>query len=229
MKKQPLPTQNLNLVALTSGLVQNPHRHTDVAVKQIQKSMAEVGQLTPILVKEIRGKYIIADGHRRVRAAENLGWKNISARIYKGPLPSAQLWAEANGSTRGIKGADWFYGWSMETTEGDSKEFLKRMNSTTAHHIRGCIRLFGKKRAVEIALTGKTSPVIHSFASIVFSNMKGRLRDKMTRTEKEVGEWMIDHGSDVRKLIDSKPPIRVLKKLHTRMKNGEPFPRGEWD
>lgn len=226
--KKPLPTQNLNLVALTAGRVQNPHRHTDVAVKQIQKSMEEVGQLTPILVKELRGKYIIADGHRRVRAAENIGWKTISARVYKGPLPSAQLWAEANGSTRSIKGADWFYGWARETNAG-SEEFLKRMSGATAAHIRGCIRLFGKKRAVEIALTGKASPVIHSFVSIVFSNMKGRLRDKMTRTEREVGEWMIAHGSDVRKLIEGKPPLRVLKKLHTRMKNGEPFPRSEWD
>lgn len=220
--------KDVPLSSLENGLVQNPSRQSDVAVKILQESIEEVGLLTAILVKQRGQKLMIADGHRRAQAMRNLGWKEIRASVYTGPLTEAELWAAANGSTRGIRGADWFYGWAMEAEEGNSDVFLERMNKSTAAHIRSFVKLFGKSRSVEIGKTGKVSPVLQSFVALVHTSMSARLKDNMKLSAKQVGEWMVSHGSDIRKLIDTKPPIAVLRKLHTRMAKGEPFPRGDW-
>jgi ParB family chromosome partitioning protein len=51
--------------------------------KDLQASMAKVGQLTPILVEaaDEDGKHRILSGHRRVTAARALKWKEIEAEV----------------------------------------------------------------------------------------------------------------------------------------------------
>jgi DNA modification methylase len=56
----------------------NPRLHTDDQVSQIANSMREFGQ-TQLVVVDERGEIIA--GHGRIRAAEQLGWKDVAVGI----------------------------------------------------------------------------------------------------------------------------------------------------
>lgn len=47
----------------------------------LKQSIADKGQIQPIIVRKIRGGYIVFDGNRRVIAMEGLGHEAVKARI----------------------------------------------------------------------------------------------------------------------------------------------------
>jgi len=225
-----MKTTNIPMKQIVCGRSQNAIRHDAPAIQQIAKSIEEIGLLSPILVKERCDVYAIADGHRRFASYVSLEKTEIRAIIYKGELTEAELWAAANGATRAVSGADWFYSWARECedSEGDPRAFLARMKGTTAAHIRACVRLFTKLRAIEIGLQGRRSPVVASFANLIHAHMASRLGTEMKISERDIGEWLLVHGMEIRKLISTNPSKRVVRKIHGRMRRAEAFPKADW-
>ena len=54
------------------------------APSSLRRSMAERGQLVPLIVADTNDGYTIIDGRRRYDAAKQLGWTKIEATIYSG-------------------------------------------------------------------------------------------------------------------------------------------------
>ena len=50
-------------------------------LRELQKSMGEIGLLVPIKVRPLGDAYEAVFGHRRLQAAKNLGWKKIEAIV----------------------------------------------------------------------------------------------------------------------------------------------------
>ncbi|MCB1176386.1 MAG: ParB/RepB/Spo0J family partition protein [Leptospiraceae bacterium] len=50
-------------------------------IKDLVDSISNLGLLEPIIVRPLNGKYMIIAGERRFRAVQELGWKEISAKI----------------------------------------------------------------------------------------------------------------------------------------------------
>jgi ParB/RepB/Spo0J family partition protein len=51
----------------------------------LKESMSDVGLLYPLLVFPLDNGYEVADGHRRLLAARELGWGQISCIVFSGP------------------------------------------------------------------------------------------------------------------------------------------------
>jgi len=53
--------------------------------RQLMASLAEVGQLLPIVVvrAEVADRYVVVDGYKRVRAARRLRWDTVAATIWE--------------------------------------------------------------------------------------------------------------------------------------------------
>lgn len=226
-------SRQIPLEKLVHSKVQNPSRHKPSAIKLLAADMEARGQLADIHVQAIgNGMFRIAEGHRRTEAARMLGWKYITAKVHDPRESASDLWARANGMTRSVKGADWLYGWAtlaQSDDEAAARDYLAIMPKHTAQHIMGCVKLFGRARAVEIGLAGDVSPVMQSFARLAHAYMAQRLKGGMALSEKDVAEWMLEHGMEIRKLLGMRPPTALLRKLHTRMANNQPFPRGDWE
>ncbi|WP_169836736.1 ParB/RepB/Spo0J family partition protein [Thiomonas intermedia] len=72
-----------------------PRRHFDpVSLDALARSMAVVGQLQPIGVREAGAQWVIVYGERRWRAAKLLGWSSLLARVYQ-PLGAVTLVLQA--------------------------------------------------------------------------------------------------------------------------------------
>lgn len=50
-------------------------------VQEIQKSLSQLGQLQPIIVRQEKEKYQLIDGFKRYYASEELGWAHLQAKI----------------------------------------------------------------------------------------------------------------------------------------------------
>ena len=54
------------------------------AEKAMERSMRKYGQLTPVIVGQLDGKYEMVDGFKRLRAGRKLGYKSLQARLMPG-------------------------------------------------------------------------------------------------------------------------------------------------
>jgi ParB family chromosome partitioning protein len=74
---------------------EQPRRHFDAeTLEALAQSMAMIGQLQPIGVREAGAHFVIVYGERRYRAAKILGWTSVSARVYQ-PIGAATLVLQA--------------------------------------------------------------------------------------------------------------------------------------
>ena len=74
---------------------EQPCRHFDAeSLDALAQSMAMIGQLQPIGVREAGAHFVIVYGERRYRAAKILGWSKLSARVYQ-PMGAATLVLQA--------------------------------------------------------------------------------------------------------------------------------------
>jgi len=56
-------------------------KEEEAEIEELMKSLSQVGQLQPIVVRRVGDKYRIICGYRRYLAAKRLGWDKIPARI----------------------------------------------------------------------------------------------------------------------------------------------------
>lgn len=59
---------------------------SDASIAELAASMGEYGQRQPIEVEPVNGRYNLVFGNRRLRAAELLGWTQLSAIVLAKPL-----------------------------------------------------------------------------------------------------------------------------------------------
>lgn len=68
----------------------NPRRHYDQHdLEQLADNMRTVGQITPVLLRPVKGGYELAAGHRRCRAAKLAGHPTVSAMVR--PMTDAEF------------------------------------------------------------------------------------------------------------------------------------------
>ena len=76
-----------------------------VAYAAMERSIAQYGQITPVVVGQPAGsKYEMVDGFKRYRASKKLGHKSLSCRVLKGKdrvLKSAMLYLNTQVSSIG--------------------------------------------------------------------------------------------------------------------------------
>lgn len=66
----------------------------------LKDSMLDIGLLYPLLVFPKNGGYEVADGHRRLLAARDLGWVKIACLIFEGPRGARGRQAPRESNTR---------------------------------------------------------------------------------------------------------------------------------
>jgi len=96
MPSKPITTRGLIEIDSIHPSDYNPRRYHDPAAHEdLKRSLSEVGQLVPILVRlnpHVPKAYEIVCGERRWRAAKELGWERIEA-IYDSRLDGNQVLA----------------------------------------------------------------------------------------------------------------------------------------
>lgn len=76
------------------------------SLNHLQNSIKTVGlQYPPLVVAAPGGKYVIVDGHRRFKVAENLGWPSISVLCTEGH--GDELFAHVSGNVAKMRASDW--------------------------------------------------------------------------------------------------------------------------
>ncbi len=105
----------------------NPTKRTqDNAIRSLINSMREFGQLAPIT---ITSKNEVADGHRRIAAALQLGWDSVHATIAPAHLTLSALWVAINADTKPINGAAYIEathrGLSVEQVRGRHRVLIE--------------------------------------------------------------------------------------------------------
>lgn len=82
----------VNLSTIVAAPFNPPCRTKDV--EKVKEDLAAVGQLENVsLVSRPDGTYVIADGHRRIKAMDELDWKTVKATIYEG----GEAWETVHG------------------------------------------------------------------------------------------------------------------------------------
>ena len=74
----------LNLLDISEANVRQQNRAVDL--DDLAQSMEEIGLKQPIVVQAKNGRYEVLIGQRRFRAAQQLGWPDIDARVEETPL-----------------------------------------------------------------------------------------------------------------------------------------------
>lgn len=221
---------DIELRLLRTNPVQPLGRHnTEASIRGIVEDMREHrhGVLRPLSVVPDGSHYIIADGHRRAAAATAMGLVKVPCVVEpRGTDPVAQ-WIALNGSTASIRGKHWFEGWAKLGSEHARDAFLKGMPLSTRGAVMGMVSVFGKERAVELALTGRVVPSNAAAIHAIYAALLDRL-GRVPVSKRELGEWCISFGVDVKSFVRTSPAKSKMSKLASRIREGKPFPRGEW-
>lgn len=75
-------------------------------ISGLARSMAELGQLEPLLVSPVNRRWLIVAGHRRWRAALSLGWPELEATSLLASLPLDMIAAADNIARRDLTAAE---------------------------------------------------------------------------------------------------------------------------
>lgn len=82
-----------------------PVRTYDVSLERLKAQILAAGSiLSPVHIG--RGD-VLADGHRRVAIAEELGWETVPARVHP-DTPAEVLWVQLNSGTMHVTASQWF-------------------------------------------------------------------------------------------------------------------------
>ena len=97
-----MQVRTVKISDLVGNGLQNPSRHEKVA--DLKESIAEVGQLEPILLTKNGKGYIINNGHRRINALKQLGKEEVWAVI--STSEPRQTFAEIGTTSKPLAGRD---------------------------------------------------------------------------------------------------------------------------
>lgn len=127
-------------LGLLDGADYNPVSRLTKGIGKLSKSMAEHGQVCPIIVMAVGKRYRVIDGHRRVAAARKNEWPTITALVME-VKDKDQLYADLNATGKKLGGNDILTVWLMEP-----KAVTKRMQDI----LKDMCDILGRKRCERI-------------------------------------------------------------------------------
>lgn len=198
----------------------NPEaRVSKTALSSLKKSIQQYGMVMPIDVLLHKGKYVVANGHRRFEIAKELGWAEIRVAVHDWPFERlAELW-KLFSTAKGISAQNWAESWFRCNGK-------MQLPSSVKSNLENMIRIFGKARARELVVENRISPnVVHCLRQVVVRLVE--VPSAGTFTESEVGEWLIRHRmqNNVNALFSGglRPPVGAMRKLATCIRRNEPY------
>lgn len=127
------------------------------AIKELAKSMELVGQLSPVILVKRQDKYECIAGERRIRAAKQLQWKALQARVLSEDTPEEML-----EQIRLIENLQ-----RVDLTPWEEAEQIAKLSETTGQTVTQIAALIGKVPqyvAVRLAYT-KIIPALRKIIS----------------------------------------------------------------
>jgi hypothetical protein len=213
----------------------------------ITKSIDKNGLLTPPSVKrgqgKFAGKYFACDGHRRIKACTLLGYETITCNLSDSPLTPEELLLIQNGVTSYFTPTNNFTAWALG--ESGNRDHIvgviEDCSESMGTNVRNMIRIFGKKRAVEIGLNGRVSPSVQQTIfslNRAFENALNRSRANQKNLEDApevgvIGEYLVDQPNKRISLAKvwlkhRASSVVSARKFIRRIQEGADFPDSEW-
>jgi hypothetical protein len=175
----------------------NPASRTEKrALTKLRREIEAAGGIIVPLV--ISGDNVLADGHRRLAIAKELGMETVP--VVRHTMPVADLWRTLNGATRPVTAKTW-----MEAVHDGMP--LESVPDAQQRLIGDLIRIVGR-RAFDALSDKSRSPHILSQARMVGRHC-GDLGDRFL---KKVILWFEAHEMQLaaRKAVDAECPPEVL-------------------
>lgn len=151
-----------------------PHRGRDKGITHLIKSMADIGQIDPVTVdKNMR----LINGHRRVAAAKELGWDEITVLVYAGEASAEQVYAQVNATALKLSGHQ------------NLQVFLKNPNAVTERARNNFTRAaerFGVPLLKELSSKGMSLNILKTASRV--ANYLDIEDDKQV---KQIAKWLI--------------------------------------
>jgi hypothetical protein len=128
-------------IELIDAAPYNPEHRTSQRIQNIQENVGENGQLVPVtLVACHNGRYVLADGHRRLQVVKNLGYTTITATVWRPPAAKVRevrdaLFASLNKDTKR---------WGEGESLGAAINGGPIINGTVANAFELLCRFYGK-------------------------------------------------------------------------------------
>ena len=176
-----------------------PVRTTDKSLHILKEEISDDGEiLIPLILSE---DGFLADGHRRLAIAKELGIKEVPTITQKGH-DNANLWRTLNTGTRKMGSADVF---QAIVLHGAPIEALPRYFQ---YPIESLIDLVGMDLAREIAEKGYTPHIVGTIRQV----MKYCKREEDATFAQFVTKWLIEQRQNyaVRKAMESKVPLEDI-------------------
>lgn len=215
----------LALASLDMNPVQPPLRSIEAAIQSLKIRVLVSHIITPILVVQKGSRYVIVDGHRRYAVALALGLTGIPAIILQDVDP-IDMFIDLGYATKNFTGPTWFTIWAK--CGNDNDERLKRCSSDIRKKIVKMVKVFGRGRAVDLALEGRVSP---GAADLIVKLYEKRLTDLLEQippvTLRETGEWVLKHkcqrAIEDQSLIKKGYTKGVCQDIVSWIKNDQPW------
>ena len=202
-----------------------PHtRTTATAIQSLLRLVEEDGRIKdPIAV--IRGKggrYIIANGHRRIAVAKALGIEMIWCIIHHGVTEEnlPMLWADLS-HAKVINSQNWAESWFR--CEGAHE---RRMPPGTRANLNAMVKIWGYETAKDLVLNKTVSPnVVHCLQQVRIR--LAQVPSAGSFSDRQIGDWLINHRmqNTVNSLFNGagKVPSDIVRKMGACIKSGRPF------
>ena len=208
-------------------------RTGDPTIKALAEKLRAQGgiKVAPVVVPAPRGKYMIADGHRRTAAARLNGFTEITVAVDDSGRPVEVVWAELNRTNVRITGAHWFATWAL--CRGDRDEWLKHIPPTVAMNIRLIVKLIGLEDAVSQGLKEWSDPQWAHWASELYGILSTKARKKCPSMN-AIYRWIVAKGTTARSgqvrnwKLTMRNDAHSAEKFCTAILRSNDFPPEKW-
>ena len=223
------PSTVLLDVALLNTAEFNPSvRTSDSAIAALREEIRKDGILNALHALHCPPKYryLLVDGHRRLRCAHDLGIEKVEVKLHTDPKQNpAFLFCKLNKATRSIKSFEWMCTWYE--TEG---LIVREKPPQILENIHLCLEFFRGRNGIRYLIDKKKSPSICHYIVTVrqilerFQRQLGPVPDNTT-----IGHWVADHNLQAKmgQLSVDQATVRQARKLYKRIRANKPIERHE--
>lgn len=196
------------------------------------------GGIVPIMVvahPTRDGYYIVADGHRRWKAAEILGETSIPAVVNDSGCTAEELMIILNGPLKVFGAPTTFFCWATSEDRHRLMEQMRLYSKSAAKNITKMVEIVGEREAIQLAKSGHP-PTLWNLADQIHSKLTDgiaksrRANKKKIPSQKEIIEWFVRHKSNnIRIWLRSEDGGVVSRmRLLDKILSDQPFPSEEW-
>lgn len=222
VRLEPSTRMTLKTADLTANSIQPMTRVQDTAIQVLKERIVESKFIAPLVVVNRRQRYIICDGHRRWRSAQELGVESLQCDVLTN-VDAEALFVYLNGGIRAMKGEAWLTVFAHSLENDPQSTILRIMPVGVRKQIEEMVDIFGQRRVIEIGKDGKQSPGLSQ--SVV--RLEGILRTYgYSLPRRQVGEWVLREKAQ-RYIIDvNKHMTRsAANQLYARVRDGKALPK----